>query len=729
MTRPENPNPAPWQTVHPTTPIQVLSDSQDFVPLGQQFLRAGLITQSQLAQALREQRENFMKFGEVCLIHQWVSVEDLYRHTASHLLSLGEILIALGYIDINQLKLALSQQRRFGRKLGEILLWKAWVTEDNLLYALRVQQSMRQAALPDAWEALQSYLKEHPLHPSQEIPIPPPPEAEASLPPPPAVAATPVSLPDPPESHTHSTLNRIPSSGSQDVIDNEKLRGQVTTYRNKIASLELQLATQQQDWDAYSGQMAQQVADYQAQYEERIQQMEQLIQRSQAEMADLLQLRQQVEQLQTELELFQGYEQKYQLLLKQQQTQTQDLTQARFKIQQLEGDLRLSQVTLQDTERTLQQQQALVQQHEEQRQRLKQWEGEMRRARRIEQEYQQLQQQHALLQQEMDLLRSQVHTWEENAREQQYLLRERETLAHTIDQLQAQVTQQQYQLDDLHTERQTLQQQVESLRVVTPNGSAPPPTTHSTTVNPSVEQELQALRQHLQYVEAERDALAQQLTALPSMGRGDLASKLSQSQELVGAYRRSLEAVQKELEEQKQENRCLQARIEQQEAVLDVARIELRAPDSLSRRLQARLDAERAGQTPDQALHWADRILISLRDAALLTEQQRKTIAEIWKQQGGELTKVIYDQTGLDPQTIKFFSDEGYLARLLGCRRIGEYLRAAGLVSEADVEEALSMVPPGTRLGEALAKKGVLSPATADYFATHFTKDGKGKDS
>jgi len=158
VNRSDPPNPSPWQTVHPTTPMNVLNDSQSFLPLGQQLLRAGLITQGQLAQALREQRENFMKFGEVCLIHRWITIEDLYRHTASHLLSLGEILIALNYIDIDQLKLALSQQRRFGRKLGEILLWKSWVTEEHLTYALRVQQHLRQAATPNAWEALAYYL-------------------------------------------------------------------------------------------------------------------------------------------------------------------------------------------------------------------------------------------------------------------------------------------------------------------------------------------------------------------------------------------------------------------------------------------------------------------------------------------------------------------------------------------------------------------------------------------
>lgn len=733
MNRSDPPNPSPWQTVHPTTPMNVLNDSQSFLPLGQQLLRAGLITQGQLAQALREQRENFMKFGEVCLIHRWITIEDLYRHTASHLLSLGEILIALNYIDIDQLKLALSQQRRFGRKLGEILLWKSWVTEEHLTYALRVQQHLRQAATPNAWEALAYYLQHNPvLPPAGANPPAPPLESELlpSIPPtasplPPITEEVSAPVLPPPVSPSpskaapsHSSAHRISSPAGapvpaattpQDILDVEKLRSQITTYRNKIASLELQLEMQQQDWDALSLQMAQQVADYQAQYEQRIQQLEQSLQSSQAEFVEVADLRQKVEQLQTELELFQGYEQKYQLLLKQQQAQTQELTQARFRIQQLEGELRLSQVTLQDKERALQQQQALVQQLEEQKQHLKHWEAEVKRAQRIEHEFQQLQQQHVLVTQELELLRSQASQWQEQSQQVQQLLQERQALLAQVEQLQSQLSQtvNSAELSSVKAERDVLRRQVEALQ-------------HASALD--LERELTSLRQHIHYVEAERDALAEQLTGLLSSGRSNhLNSKLSQTQELLAAYRQSLDDLQRELQAQKHTNRCLQARLEQQEAVLDVARVELRSVSSLAHRLQSRLDAEQSGQSLEQALHWAERVLMSLQEAALITSEQRQEILKRWQQEGGELSRIVQEVGGLHPQTVKFFNDEGYLARLLGCRRIGEYLQAAGLVTKEDVEEALQMIPPATRLGEALSQKGVLNPATADYFAKTFT--------
>ncbi|MEN9204910.1 MAG: hypothetical protein Q6K99_05575 [Thermostichales cyanobacterium BF4_bins_65] len=692
-------NPGPWQNIHPTTPMNVLDDQS--LPLGQQLLRAGLITQSQLAQALREQRETFMKFGEVCLIHRWISVEDLYRYTASHLLSLGEILIALKYIDIDQLKSALAQQRRFGRKLGEILLWKSWVTEEHLTYALRVQQYLRQAATANAWDALQYYLQHNPSASTPaaaplSAPIPGPviEEVVAAAPPTPQAVARPMPA---------------AAASTQEAVDVDKLRAQITAYRNKIASLELQLEMQQQEWDALSLQMSQQVADYQAQYEQRIQQLEQSLQASQTEHGETAELYQRIEHLQTELELFQGYEQKYQLLLKQQQSQTQELTQARFRIQQLEGELRLAQVAMQEKERAIQAQQTLAQQLEEHKQRLKQWEAEIKRAQRIEHEFEQLQQQYTLAVQELELLRSQASQWQELLQAQQEWQAQREQLQTQLSQM---VSATEYA--SLKAERDILQRQLAESQ-------------HSPSAD--LEREVQSLRQHIQYVEAERDALAQQLTALPGSSRhGQLSAKLTQLQELLTAYRRSLEDVQAELATQKQLNRCLQARLEQQEAVLDVARVELRSSASLARRLQERLDAERSGQGIEQALHWAERLLNSLQAAALISPDQHQQILHTWQEQGGELSRVVATLTGLHPQTIQFFSDEGYLARLLGCRRIGEYLRAAGLVTKEDVEEALQMIPPATRLGEALSQRGVLNPATADYFAKTFTGQSQGDD-
>jgi len=316
----------------------------------------------------------------------------------------------------------------------------------------------------------------------------------------------------------------------------------------------------------------------------------------------------------------------------------------------------------------------------------------------------------ASLKAERDVLRRQASQWQDRALQDQQLLQERQALLAQVDHLQNQLSQgNTVELASLKAERDVLRRQVEELQ------TASPPTL-------DVDREVQSLRQHIQYVEAERDALAEQLTGLFSGSRSNqLNSKLSQTQELLAAYRQSLEDLQQELVTQKHTNRCLQARLEQQEAILDVARVELRSSGSLAHRLQNRLDAEQSGQSLDQSLHWAERVLMSLQEAALITPEQRQEILKHWQQEGGELSRMIQMVAGLHPQTVKFFNDEGYLARLLGCRRIGEYLQAAGLVTKEDVEDALQMIPPGTRLGEALSQKGVLNPATADYFAKTFT--------
>ncbi|NJO85635.1 MAG: hypothetical protein HC818_02295 [Synechococcaceae cyanobacterium RM1_1_27] len=118
------------------------------LPLGQRLLRAGLLTRPQLAQALREQQQNHLRLGEICLEHGWIEPEDLYKFTASHELCLGEVLVAMGSLQPNQLRVALAQQRRFGRRLGEILAWKGWVGTDVLNQALEIQAQLKQMQMP-----------------------------------------------------------------------------------------------------------------------------------------------------------------------------------------------------------------------------------------------------------------------------------------------------------------------------------------------------------------------------------------------------------------------------------------------------------------------------------------------------------------------------------------------------------------------------------------------------
>ena len=52
---------------------------------------------------------------------------------------LGDMLIELNYITENDLKEALKIQRETGGKVGEVLVDKGFITEDDLLQALEIQ--------------------------------------------------------------------------------------------------------------------------------------------------------------------------------------------------------------------------------------------------------------------------------------------------------------------------------------------------------------------------------------------------------------------------------------------------------------------------------------------------------------------------------------------------------------------------------------------------------------
>ncbi len=227
------------------------------LPLGQRLLRAGLLTRQQLAQALREQQQNHLRLGEICLDHGWIEPEDLYNYTASHEMCLGEVLLAMGKLEPNQLRVALAQQRRFGRRIGEILAWKGWVGSDVLEEALAIQVQLKQMQTPSAWVALQQILQTKPVV-SEPMPEP---------------LSEPLEIPIPP--HLQSAQE---SNGSESQDPAPQRQGatpwNAPTPANQIAELELQLQIKEQEWKALTAQMEAQVKGYQQEYESRIQQLE-----------------------------------------------------------------------------------------------------------------------------------------------------------------------------------------------------------------------------------------------------------------------------------------------------------------------------------------------------------------------------------------------------------------------------------------------------------------------
>jgi len=95
--------------------------------IGQRLIEAGYLTEEKLREALKAQTETGLLLGEVCLLKGWLSYPQLKECLPSLRSRLGERLLALGYITIEQLWLALLEQRHSGHKLGEILVERGWL--------------------------------------------------------------------------------------------------------------------------------------------------------------------------------------------------------------------------------------------------------------------------------------------------------------------------------------------------------------------------------------------------------------------------------------------------------------------------------------------------------------------------------------------------------------------------------------------------------------------------
>ncbi|MEL7086288.1 MAG: FHA domain-containing protein [Cyanobacteria bacterium P01_A01_bin.3] len=122
-------------------------------------------------------------------------------------------------------------------------------------------------------------------------------------------------------------------------------------------------------------------------------------------------------------------------------------------------------------------------------------------------------------------------------------------------------------------------------------------------------------------------------------------------------------------------------------------------------------------------------IIRNLRAADLLTKQEVLEAALIWKQMGGKLEHVLVERMGIKSTTIKFFhnNEAGTSAKEQGCKRIGEFLRAAGLVSEGEIQfvlEELKTQGRRLKLGDALVEQGLVKQSTINYFANRFVKEG-----
>ena len=100
--------------------------------IGQRLIEAGYLTREQLQEALSVQQETALLLGEVCLLRGWLTWEQLDECLRPVRSRLGNRLLSSGKITIEQLFVAILEQRRSGERLGAILVQRGWIDEESL---------------------------------------------------------------------------------------------------------------------------------------------------------------------------------------------------------------------------------------------------------------------------------------------------------------------------------------------------------------------------------------------------------------------------------------------------------------------------------------------------------------------------------------------------------------------------------------------------------------------
>jgi type IV pilus assembly protein PilB len=117
------------------------------VRLGELLLAEGLVTPAQLDEALRVQRagDRYAPLGHILVAQKIVTRDQLLSVLERHRRSskLGDILLKGGELTREQLDTALAEHRRSGQALGEVLLRLGLVSEERLRLALCRQLHIR----------------------------------------------------------------------------------------------------------------------------------------------------------------------------------------------------------------------------------------------------------------------------------------------------------------------------------------------------------------------------------------------------------------------------------------------------------------------------------------------------------------------------------------------------------------------------------------------------------
>ncbi len=90
------------------------------------------MTREQLHEALKVQEETALLLGEVCILRGWLTYPQLRSCLPSMRSRIGSKLLAAELITVEQLWLAILEQRQTGEKLGKILVNRGWVEERKI---------------------------------------------------------------------------------------------------------------------------------------------------------------------------------------------------------------------------------------------------------------------------------------------------------------------------------------------------------------------------------------------------------------------------------------------------------------------------------------------------------------------------------------------------------------------------------------------------------------------
>lgn len=118
--------------------------------LGEMLVENGLLTESQLLEALQTQNRERKLLGEIIVQQGYATKEKLDAALARQYGSkLGEILINKGLITFDQLLQSFEEQKNSSKSVGEILIDKGFVKESDLMDGLSKQYNISYVKLSD----------------------------------------------------------------------------------------------------------------------------------------------------------------------------------------------------------------------------------------------------------------------------------------------------------------------------------------------------------------------------------------------------------------------------------------------------------------------------------------------------------------------------------------------------------------------------------------------------